>query len=122
MNPAPSPYDWVLPVTITPDRYGGVYSGGAWLAFPLDTSTVPDDPFGGDTFAAAWCAEAGDMPVGRGGSPSEAHDDHRAVPDAAAAAFQWSAVSSATASQRSSSEAFSSWTPRNSPPSSISFS
>jgi hypothetical protein len=28
------PYDQVLPSTSTADRYGGVYSGEAWLAFP----------------------------------------------------------------------------------------
>jgi hypothetical protein len=75
MNPRPLPYDWVLPVTITPDRYGGVYSGGTWLAFPLDTAEVPDGPFGGDVVAAAWWDDADDMPVGRGGTPNEAYDD-----------------------------------------------
>jgi len=75
MNPAPMPYDWVLPVTITPDRYGGVYSGGAWLAFPLDTSAVPEGPFSGDVLAAAWWDQVGDVPVGRGGSPDQAYDD-----------------------------------------------
>lgn len=73
MNRAPTPYDHVLPVTITPDRYGGVYSGGAWLAFPLDTTAVPDGPFSGDVPAATWWADAGDMPIGRGGSPDEAY-------------------------------------------------
>jgi hypothetical protein len=75
MSPAPLPYDWVLPVTITPDRYGGAYSGGAWLAFPLDTSAVPDGPFSGDVFAAAWWDEVDDVPVGRGSSPTGAYDD-----------------------------------------------
>lgn len=76
MSPAPLPYDNLRPVTITPDRYGGTYSGGAWLAFPLHPSEVPDDPFGGDVFAATWWDELGDrVPVGRGDSPSGAYDD-----------------------------------------------
>ncbi len=75
MSPAPLPYDILRPVTITPDRYGGTYSGGAWLAFPLHPFEVPDGPFGGDVFAATWWDELGDVPVGRGDSPSGAYDD-----------------------------------------------
>ena len=75
MNPAPQPYDEIWPVTITPDRYGGVYSGGAWLAFPLDTSAVPQGPFGGDPVAHAWWNDAGDVPVGRGATPDQAYHD-----------------------------------------------
>jgi hypothetical protein len=52
-----------------------VYSGGAWLAFPLDTPAVPEGPFSGDVFAAAWWDDVDAVPVGRGGSPSEAYDD-----------------------------------------------
>jgi hypothetical protein len=75
MSPSPLPYDIVQPVTITPDRYGGTYSGGAWLALPLDPSEVPDEPFGGDAFAATWWHGLGDVPVGRGDSPTAAYDD-----------------------------------------------
>jgi len=75
MNAATPAYDMILPVTITPDRYGGTYSGGAWLAFPLDPNTVPGGPFGGDVFANDWWAELGDVPVGRGESPDRAYDD-----------------------------------------------
>lgn len=75
MNPAPPPYDRLWPVTITPDRYSGVYAGGAWLAFPLDPSAVPEGPFSGDVLAVAWWDDAGDVPVGRGDSPGEAYDD-----------------------------------------------
>ena len=75
MNPAPMPYDWVQPVTITPDRYGGLYSGGAWLAFPPTTSKVPEGPFSGDVFAETWWGQLGDVPVGRGDSPDQAYDD-----------------------------------------------
>ena len=72
---APLRYDMVRPVTITPDRYGGAYSGGAWLAFPLEMSAVPDGPFEGDMSAAEWWDEVGDMPVGRGDSPDKAFHD-----------------------------------------------
>jgi len=72
---AASDYDMIRPVTITPDRYGGTYSGGVWLAFPLNPSVVPDGPFGGDVFANAWWAELGDVPVGRGETPDRAYDD-----------------------------------------------
>jgi|SRR5215469_6221935 len=71
----PPGYDWLWPVTITPDRYSGTYSGGAWLAFPLLPAEVPDGPYGGDTFANAWWEDLGDLPVGRGDTPDSAHSD-----------------------------------------------
>jgi hypothetical protein len=48
---AQPPYDRLDPVTITPDRYGGTYSRGAWLAFTLDPPKAPDGPFGSDIYA-----------------------------------------------------------------------
>jgi hypothetical protein len=72
---AASDYDMIMPVTITPDRYRGTYSGGMWLAFPLSPPVVPDGPFGGDVFANDWWAELGDVPVGRGETPDRAYDD-----------------------------------------------
>jgi len=68
-------YDSIMPVTITPDRYGGTYSGGAWLAFPLHPSAVPDGPFGGDLLANHWWRELGDVPVGRARTPDQAYED-----------------------------------------------
>lgn len=29
------------PITVVRDRYGGVHSGGTWLAFPLRPESVP---------------------------------------------------------------------------------
>ena len=75
MGAAASAYDMIMPVTITPDRYGGTYSGGAWLAFPLDPYAVPDGPFGGDLVANGWWADLGDVPIGRGETPDRAYDD-----------------------------------------------
>jgi hypothetical protein len=102
MSPAPLPFDVLQPVTITTDRYGGTYSGGSWLAFPLDPSAVPDGPFGGDVFAAAWWDEHSVLPVGRGGSPDLAYDDlarrleairptrtHEPVSELSAAMWTW---------------------------------
>jgi hypothetical protein len=68
-------YDRLWPVTITPDRYGGTYSGGVWLAFPLNPSAVPDGPFGSDVFANDWWSDIGDPPIGRGATPDGAYDD-----------------------------------------------
>ena len=37
---------WLLgfyPTTIVADRYTGAYSGGEWLAFPLDAWDVPEE-------------------------------------------------------------------------------
>ncbi len=75
MDPEPVPDAGVLPVTIIPDRHGGMYSGAAWLAFPLDPSKVPDGPFSGDVVAAAGRDQVGGTPVGRGGSPNQAYHD-----------------------------------------------
>jgi len=75
MGAAASTYDTIMPVTITPDRYGGTYSGGAWLAFPLDPYAVPGGPFGGDLVANGWWGDLGDVPVGRGETPDRAYDD-----------------------------------------------
>ena len=75
MDPAPLPYDLLDPVTITPDRYGGTYSGGAWLAFPVEPSEVPNGPFGGDIYAASWWGEHDNIPIGRGATPDLAYSD-----------------------------------------------
>jgi len=71
----PRSFDTVYPVTIVADRYGGAYSGGRWVAFPTSAEGVPDDPFGGDTFAAAWWEDAEGLPIGRGRTPDDALTD-----------------------------------------------
>src|SRR5260370_17595963 len=63
MSPAPLPYDILRPVTITPDRYGGTYSGGAWLAFPLPPFEVPDGPFRLALFPPPLTDKLRDLPV-----------------------------------------------------------
>jgi hypothetical protein len=68
-----SAYGMIMPVTITPGRYGGTYSGGAWLAFPLRPSAVPYGSFAGDVFANGWWAEVDDAPVGRARFPFRVH-------------------------------------------------
>ncbi len=75
MNASPAPYDWINPVTIIPDRYGGTYSGGPWLAFPLEPSDVPGEASGDDITAVTWWDKAADMPIGRGDTPDHAHAD-----------------------------------------------
>ena len=64
------------PITITQDRYGGGYSGGAWLAWPFlieDCTIVPWEADGGDgdakQFWQTW------HPVGRGATPDAAAED-----------------------------------------------
>jgi hypothetical protein len=71
----PAPYDYLYPVTITPDRHGGAYAGGGWLAFPCRPSGVPTEAFGDDVVAAKWWTDAGDFPIGRGAAPNDAYED-----------------------------------------------
>lgn len=40
--------DEIYPLTITADRYTGVYSGGAYIAWNLDADEVPDDIYSDD--------------------------------------------------------------------------
>lgn len=62
------------PVTVVKDRYGGCYSGGRWVAFPLDTSEIPKEVMGEDIE----CGEFWDLneePVGIGHWAEDAVDD-----------------------------------------------
>lgn len=36
------------PITVVADRYGGTYTGGKWLAFPLSPEDVPRESSGPD--------------------------------------------------------------------------
>jgi hypothetical protein len=72
---SPQTYDELYPATITADRYGGIYSGGRWLAYPLFPNDLPDDPDSDDVTAASWWDENGDLPIGRGPTPDKAHND-----------------------------------------------
>ena len=62
--------------TIICDRYGGIWSGGKWLAFPEESA--PDGPlnsdgYGEDSVEEFWDTYAG--PVGKGASPGAALAD-----------------------------------------------
>ena len=71
----PRPYDYVSPVAIVPDRYGGTYSGGEWLAFPCEPWEVPLGPFSDVLEAATWWGDADAVPIGLGPTPDAAYAD-----------------------------------------------
>lgn len=61
----------IHPLTIINDRYGGVYSGGAYLAFKLEPWDVPKGVDGSDIECATfWDEDAKEYTVGKGGSPA----------------------------------------------------
>lgn len=61
----------IYPLTVIPDRYGGAYSEGGYLAFNLDPNEVPEDVYGDDTACMMfWCRNS--LPVGKGQTPYEA--------------------------------------------------
>lgn len=41
-------FESIYPLTITRDRYSGVYSNGEYIAWNLDAWEVPQEPFGND--------------------------------------------------------------------------
>ena len=59
------------PSTVLQDRYGGTYSGGDWLAFPLEPGEIDEDVLGDDVSCMCFW-ERYKEPVGKGNSPSEA--------------------------------------------------
>lgn len=66
--------DW--PTIVVEDRYGGVYSGGAWLAFqPDDWPGLDSDAFGADLECGGWWAEHSDDAIGRDDTPDLAVAD-----------------------------------------------
>jgi hypothetical protein len=71
--------DLVYPTTIIPARYGGVYEGGKWLAFPFWhgnlTSEECDDLDGGDCECAEWWLAHALHPIGKGATPQAAYDN-----------------------------------------------
>lgn len=57
------------PTTIINDRYGGTYSGGQWLAFPLDYYDVPEEIDGEDIECMMfWDNVPDDIIIGKGES------------------------------------------------------
>lgn len=71
------------PCTIVLDRYSGVYSGGKWIAYPLDPEDVPFAVVGDDNTCSEfwWDHNANDrlLPVGRGTTPMSAFENLVAV-------------------------------------------
>lgn len=67
----------VFPVTIIDDRFGGLYSGGAYLAFNLEPWDVPKVfSWGGDIDCADfWGEESSQYIIGKGDTPAEAYND-----------------------------------------------
>lgn len=47
------------PCALSPARYGGVYEGGRWLAFPCQVDEVPEDALGDDVACAEWWNDTG---------------------------------------------------------------
>lgn len=63
------------PVTIVSARYGGVYEGAKWLAFPVDERSLPPEYDSDDVTCCVWWGENRDEPIGRGDSPQSAFND-----------------------------------------------
>ena len=63
-----------FPTTIINDRYGGSYSNGGWLAFPLEPHEVPIDVYGSDLACIMFWDEYTE-PYGLGETPQGAFDD-----------------------------------------------
>lgn len=64
----------LYPCTIVQDRYSGSYSGARWLAFPLNSSFVPDEIDHGDGPCMNFWLNY-KKPVGRGRTPQESYED-----------------------------------------------
>jgi hypothetical protein len=65
------------PVTIITTRYGGVYEGGEWAAFPLHAAQVPAEAVADDVTCARWWEQFSDA-VGVGETPGAALADLQA--------------------------------------------
>lgn len=72
----------LYPVTIVADRYRGSYSRGKYLAFQLDPEHIPEAVGAGDTEEDMFWNfdnKNGEIPVGRGDTPTAALEDLAAV-------------------------------------------
>jgi len=61
----------IYPITVVQDRYGGCYSGAGWIAWNLESESVPHDPQSDDVSCANFWYENTET-VGKGNSPDEA--------------------------------------------------
>lgn len=67
-------YDSIYPLTVISDRYNGVYSGGKYLAFNIDSYNVSEYIHGDDISCMEYWAEC-DINVGKGETPYDAIAD-----------------------------------------------
>lgn len=58
----------LYPTTIVADRYTGTYSGGEWLAFPLNFWDIPEE-IGADDVTCMLFWDDYDGVVGKGNTP-----------------------------------------------------
>ena len=65
----------IYPVIIIADRYGGVYSGGKYTAWPCTPWDIPVEAAADDVTCAGFWAEHGTELVGLGNTPDEAMND-----------------------------------------------
>ena len=67
----------LYPVTIIMDRYGGVYSEGKYVAFPMRWDSVPEGCDADDVTCSEFWGEVdkAGAPAGVGDSPNEAMAD-----------------------------------------------
>jgi hypothetical protein len=64
----------LYPVTIIATRYGGIYEGGAWAAFPVGAERIPPLAISDDSTCVTWWADYGNA-VGVGATPNAALAD-----------------------------------------------
>ena len=73
----------IHPLTIINDRYGGCYSGGAFLAFNLEPWDIPKEVDGSDIDCLSfWKDESEEYVIGKGDSIQEANKLKPAITDA----------------------------------------
>ena len=65
----------LYPITIIKDRYNGIYSGGAFLAFNLDYDEIPWEINQDDVTCMVFWSTNKNMIVGRGATPQEAYEN-----------------------------------------------
>ena len=63
--------DYIYPLTIIYDRYGGCYSGGEYTAWNLAHYEIPEN-IDSDDVTCAWFWQDNTIPVGKGNTPEEA--------------------------------------------------
>jgi hypothetical protein len=67
--------EYLYPLTIVADRYSGAYSGGEYVAFPLDFDEIDPAVNADDVACATFWTEEQTQAVGLGESPEAAFHD-----------------------------------------------